>query len=61
MKRLIRWQVVVHNGKLDSGHYTSFVRRGRDWFFCDDSSVVLVKEEEVLACQAYLLMYIACE
>ena len=22
------------------GHYTSLMRRGRDWFFCDDASVV---------------------
>ncbi|KAF2197413.1 ubiquitin carboxyl-terminal hydrolase-like protein 22 [Delitschia confertaspora ATCC 74209] len=49
--------VVVHKGKIDSGHYVSYSREGNDWFMFDDSKVVLVSEAEVLAAEAYLLFY----
>jgi ubiquitin carboxyl-terminal hydrolase 22/27/51 len=49
--------VVVHKGKIDSGHYVSYSREGNDWFLFDDSKVVLVPESEVLAANAYLLFY----
>lgn len=51
--------VVVHKGKLESGHYISYSREGNDWFMFDDSKVVLVTEAEVLAAEAYLLFYMA--
>lgn len=49
--------VIVHKGKIDSGHYVSYSREGGDWFAFDDSKVVLVSEAEVLAVEAYLLFY----
>ncbi|KAF2129795.1 ubiquitin carboxyl-terminal hydrolase-like protein 22 [Dothidotthia symphoricarpi CBS 119687] len=49
--------VIVHKGKMDSGHYVSYSREGGDWFLFDDSKVVLVGEAEVLAAEAYLLFY----
>lgn len=49
--------VIVHKGKIDSGHYVSYSREGGDWFLFDDSKVVLVGEAEVLAAEAYLLFY----
>ncbi|KAF2685581.1 ubiquitin carboxyl-terminal hydrolase-like protein 22 [Lentithecium fluviatile CBS 122367] len=49
--------VIVHKGKIDSGHYVSYSREGNDWFAFDDSKVVLVSEAEVLAAEAYLLFY----
>ncbi|KAJ4365559.1 hypothetical protein N0V83_008179 [Neocucurbitaria cava] len=49
--------VIVHKGKIDSGHYISYSREGSDWFMFDDSKVVLVSETEVLAAEAYLLFY----
>ena len=49
--------VIVHKGKIDSGHYVSYSREGGDWFAFDDSKVVLVGEAEVLAAEAYLLFY----
>lgn len=49
--------VIVHKGKMDSGHYISYSREGSDWFMFDDSKVVLVSEAEVLAAEAYLLFY----
>lgn len=49
--------VIVHKGKIDSGHYISYSREGDDWFMFDDSKVVLASEKEVLAAEAYLLFY----
>lgn len=49
--------VIVHKGKIDSGHYVSYSREGSDWFMFDDSKVVLVSEAEVLAAEAYILFY----
>ncbi|KAF2738299.1 ubiquitin carboxyl-terminal hydrolase-like protein 22 [Polyplosphaeria fusca] len=49
--------VIVHKGKIDSGHYVSYSRDGNDWFLFDDSKVILVSEAEVLAAEAYLLFY----
>lgn len=53
--------VVVHKGKMDSGHYVSYSREGDEWFLFDDSKVVLVEEREVLAAEAYMLFYIIRE
>ncbi|KAF2459296.1 hypothetical protein BDY21DRAFT_362068 [Lineolata rhizophorae] len=50
--------VIVHKGKIDSGHYVAYTRDGPDWFLFDDSKVVLVSEKEVLEANAYLLMYV---
>jgi ubiquitin carboxyl-terminal hydrolase 22/27/51 len=49
--------VIVHKGKIDSGHYVSYSREGNDWFAFDDSKVVLVSEAEVLNAEAYIVSY----
>jgi ubiquitin carboxyl-terminal hydrolase 22/27/51 len=51
--------VIVHKGKIDSGHYVNYTRDHGEWFMFDDSKVVLVSEADVLAAQAYILFYIA--
>jgi hypothetical protein len=50
--------VIVHKGEINSGHYVNYCREGTDWFLFDDSKVVLVGEKEVLAAEAYLLLYV---
>ncbi|TKX22501.1 ubiquitin carboxyl-terminal hydrolase-like protein 11 [Elsinoe australis] len=50
--------VIVHKGKMDSGHYISFSRVYDEWFMFDDSKVVLVEESDVLASEAYMLFYV---
>jgi ubiquitin carboxyl-terminal hydrolase 22/27/51 len=50
--------VIVHKGEINSGHYVNYARKGSDWFLFDDSKVVLVDEAEVLAAEAYLLVYV---
>lgn len=49
--------VIVHKGKIDSGHYISYARQGDEWFRFDDSMVVQVDEREVLGAEAYMLFY----
>lgn len=53
--------VVVHHGKMDSGHYISYARVNDEWFMFDDSKVVLVDEGQVLGAEAYMLFYVVCE
>ena len=53
--------VIVHKGKMDSGHYVSFSRVNDEWFMFDDSKVVLVEDDEVLASEAYMLFYVVRE
>ncbi|KAI5855442.1 hypothetical protein BZA05DRAFT_443093 [Tricharina praecox] len=50
--------VVVHKGEINSGHYISYCRENGQWFQFDDSMVTLATEKQVLAAQAYLLVYI---
>ena len=51
--------VIVHKGKMDSGHYVSYSKHGTEWFRFDDSMVVQVEEREVLGAEAYMLFYVA--
>lgn len=50
--------VVVHKGKIDSGHYVCYCRENNDWFVFDDSKVVKSNDADVLGAEAYLLFYI---
>jgi ubiquitin C-terminal hydrolase len=36
------------------GHYTAFVKRGKEWFYADDSSF---KRRDLDGSEAYLLFY----
>eukprot|EP00873_Tetraselmis_striata_P042528 jgi/Tetstr1/462792/TSEL_007743.t1 len=62
--------VVVHSGTLRGGHYVAYVRRTAQvlhshddaqfppkWHFVSDSFAKPVEESEVLACEAYMLLY----
>ncbi|GAA87954.1 ubiquitin C-terminal hydrolase Ubp8 [Aspergillus luchuensis IFO 4308] len=48
---------VVHQGKLDAGHYYVYCRQGDDWVLFNDDKVTAVTEAEVLNADAYLLFY----
>lgn len=57
--------VLTHKGRSSSsGHYVGWVRRGKEWFKCDDDTVTPVLEEEILKLSgggdwhvAYVLLY----
>nr|XP_057917829.1 ubiquitin carboxyl-terminal hydrolase 22 isoform X1 [Doryrhamphus excisus] len=50
--------VVNHQGTLESGHYTTFIRQHKDhWFKCDDAIITKASIEAVLDSEGYLLFY----
>eukprot|EP00039_Didymoeca_costata_P016483 m.297418 g.297418 ORF g.297418 m.297418 type:complete len:352 (+) comp16399_c1_seq9:1160-2215(+) len=54
--------VVVHQGRINSGHYTSYVKKlegnGKSsWYHISDAMTNKVTEATVLKAQAYLLFY----
>ena len=53
--------VVVHKGNLENGHYICYFRHGQQWYKNDDKIIVKASEEEVSACNAYILYYVTCE
>ncbi|KAL5697855.1 ubiquitinyl hydrolase 1 [Ranunculus cassubicifolius] len=50
--------VVTHTGKLDSGHYVTYLRLSNQWYKCDDAWVSQVSESFVRAAQAYMIFYV---
>eukprot|EP01012_Entosiphon_sulcatum_P068905 TRINITY_DN9936_c0_g1_i1.p1 TRINITY_DN9936_c0_g1~~TRINITY_DN9936_c0_g1_i1.p1 ORF type:complete len:814 (-),score=148.88 TRINITY_DN9936_c0_g1_i1:28-2430(-) len=60
---------VVHQGSLNSGHYTCYVQpvdtakdtRSSQWFYCSDWEVHPVAEHEVLRSEPYILFYERCK
>jgi len=49
--------VVNHQGKMDNGHYTSFVKHIDMWFKCDDATITRAALQQVLKSKGYLLFY----
>ncbi|KAE8724810.1 hypothetical protein F3Y22_tig00009841pilonHSYRG00008 [Hibiscus syriacus] len=43
--------VVTHSGKLDAGHYVTYLRSSNHWYKCDDAWIIRVNESIVLAAQ----------
>lgn len=54
--------VVNHNGTIDSGHYTTLVRRDGEWYKCDDDKVSKIKPtihgHVMRSEEAYLVFYV---
>lgn len=42
---------------METGHYTSFVRLGEDFWFVDDEKVAAARLADVLQAKAYILVY----
>ncbi|KAJ7979005.1 Ubiquitinyl hydrolase 1 [Quillaja saponaria] len=50
--------VVTHTGKLDAGHYVTYLRLSSQWYKCDDAWITQVDENVVRAAQGYMLFYV---
>lgn len=49
ISRYSLFAVVNHQGTLESGHYTSFIRQHKDqWFKCDDAIITKASIKDVL-------------
>ncbi|KAG9455933.1 hypothetical protein H6P81_000441 [Aristolochia fimbriata] len=50
--------VVTHSGKLEAGHYVTYLRLRNQWYKCDDAWITRVSEKVVRALQSYMMYYI---
>ncbi|XP_037497689.1 ubiquitin C-terminal hydrolase 22 [Jatropha curcas] len=50
--------VVTHSGKLDAGHYVTYLRLSNQWYKCDDAWITQVNENIVRAAQGYMMFYV---
>lgn len=50
--------VVTHIGKLESGHYVTYLRLINQWYKCDDAWITKVSERAVRASQCYMMYYV---
>ena len=50
--------VVVHEGKLNTGHYYCYFRWRDTWYLANDDSLRSAKLHDVLSCRAYQLCYL---
>ncbi|KAF5934893.1 hypothetical protein HYC85_026022 [Camellia sinensis] len=50
--------VITHTGKLDAGHYVTYLRLSNQWYKCDDAWVTRVNENIVRAAQGYMMFYV---
>lgn len=49
--------VVVHEGSMNTGHYTNFSRHRDNWYRFDDDKVIPTTLAQVLSARAYQLCY----
>ncbi|MBA0826204.1 hypothetical protein Goarm_011080 [Gossypium armourianum] len=50
--------VVTHSGRLDAGHYVTYLRLSNQWYKCDDAWITQVNESIVRAAQGYMMFYV---
>ncbi|XP_043701240.1 ubiquitin C-terminal hydrolase 22-like isoform X2 [Telopea speciosissima] len=50
--------VVTHTGRLDAGHYVTYLRLSNQWYKCDDAWITQVSENIVRAAQGYMMFYV---
>jgi len=54
------YAICNHFGSLNHGHYNCCIKKGEDWYLCDDDHVSEITEETVLNMQSqvYCLVYV---
>ncbi|KAH6772400.1 hypothetical protein C2S51_010804 [Perilla frutescens var. frutescens] len=50
--------VITHSGKLDAGHYVTYLRLANQWYKCDDAWITQVNDDVVRAAQGYMMFYV---
>ncbi|KAL0337507.1 UNVERIFIED_CONTAM: Ubiquitin C-terminal hydrolase 22 [Sesamum calycinum] len=50
--------VITHSGKLDAGHYVTYLRLSNQWYKCDDAWITQVNDDIVRAAQGYMMFYV---
>ena len=49
--------VIIHQGRLSQGHYTTVVKKKGKWYNCNDLKVTEIQESEAFSKKAYILFY----
>ncbi|KAK6151696.1 hypothetical protein DH2020_014331 [Rehmannia glutinosa] len=50
--------VITHSGKLDAGHYVTYLRLDDQWYKCDDAWITRVNDDIVRTAQGYMMFYV---
>lgn len=50
--------VITHSGKLDAGHYVTYLRLSNQWYKCDDAWITRVNDDIVRNAQGYMMFYV---
>ncbi|KAL3623993.1 hypothetical protein CASFOL_032809 [Castilleja foliolosa] len=50
--------VITHSGKLDAGHYVTYLRMDDEWYKCDDAWITRVSYDVVRTAQGYMMFYV---
>ncbi|XP_008801905.2 ubiquitin C-terminal hydrolase 22-like [Phoenix dactylifera] len=50
--------VIAHSGRIEAGHYITYLRLSNQWYKCDDAWIAHVSENIVRDSQAYMLFYV---
>ncbi|KAL6534908.1 hypothetical protein OROGR_013583 [Orobanche gracilis] len=50
--------VITHSGKLEAGHYVTYLRLCNEWYKCDDSWITRVNDDIVRTAQGYMMFYV---
>lgn len=50
--------VITHTGKLNAGHYVTYLRLSNRWFKCDDAWITQVNDNIVRSAQGYMMFYV---
>lgn len=48
---------VIHSGSCITGHYEAVIRRGNQWYLCNDCVVSPIQKEELKKLSPYILFY----
>ncbi|KAJ3210917.1 hypothetical protein HDU82_007145 [Entophlyctis luteolus] len=56
--KYVLFAVINHQGSLETGHYTAYVKARGDWFLFDDHFISLATQRDVLASKVYMCFYV---
>ena len=56
-KKYSLYAVSNHTGSLNGGHYYSHIKKGANWYSCNDIYIQTLNKEDVISDKAYILFY----
>lgn len=56
-KKYSLYAVSNHSGSLNGGHYYSHIKKGTNWYLCNDMYIQTLNKDDVISDKAYILFY----